>query len=189
MTMSKIYIVSGPSGSGKGTLLAELKKRDDVFYSVSATTRDMRPGEIDGVDYHFITREQFLEMLDRDEFLEHAEYQNNFYGTPTQPIKDNLALGKDVIVEIEVQGFLQLKEKLPEAETIFIMPPSVEELERRLRGRGTETEEVIRGRLETAMKEMEYAGQYDHVVVNDCIIRAVRELLSIMGKNEGSNLL
>ena len=165
--MSKVYVVSGPSGSGKGTVLAQIKKRPDVFYSVSATTRGMRPGEIDGVDYHFISREQFLEMIERGEFLEHAEYVHNFYGTPIQPIRDNLAAGRDVIVEIEVQGFLQIKEKLPEAETVFIMPPSVEELERRLRGRGTETEEKIQGRLKTALEEMKYADRYDHIVVND----------------------
>jgi len=180
--MSKVYVVSGPSGSGKGTVLAQIKKRPDVFYSVSATTRGMRPGEIDGVDYHFISREQFLEMIDRGEFLEHAEYVHNFYGTPIQPIRDNLAAGRDVIVEIEVQGFLQIKEKLPEAETVFIMPPSVEELERRLRGRGTETEEKIQGRLKTALEEMKYADRYDHIVVNDELDKAVGELLEIMGK-------
>jgi len=180
--MSKVYVVSGPSGSGKGTVLAQIKKRPDVFYSVSATTRGMRPGEIDGVDYHFISREQFLEMIDRGEFLEHAEYVHNFYGTPIQPIRDNLAAGRDVIVEIEVQGFLQIKEKLPEAETVFIMPPSVEELERRLRGRGTETEEKIQGRLKTALEEMKYADRYDHIVVNDELDKAVSELLEIMGK-------
>lgn len=180
--MSKVYVVSGPSGSGKGTVLAQIKKRPDVFYSVSATTRGMRPGEIDGVDYHFISREQFLEMIERGEFLEHAEYVHNFYGTPIQPIRDNLAAGRDVIVEIEVQGFLQVKEKLPEAETVFIMPPSVEELERRLRGRGTETEEKIQGRLKTALEEMKYADRYDHIVVNDELEKAVSELLEIMGK-------
>ena len=180
--MSKVYVVSGPSGSGKGTVLAQIKKRPDVFYSVSATTRGMRPGEIDGVDYHFISREQFLEMIERGEFLEHAEYVHNFYGTPIQPIRDNLAAGRDVIVEIEVQGFLQIKEKLPEAETVFIMPPSVEELERRLRGRGTETEEKIQGRLKTALEEMKYADRYDHIVVNDELDKAVGELLEIMGK-------
>jgi guanylate kinase len=180
--MSKVYVVSGPSGSGKGTVLAQIKKRPDVFYSVSATTRGMRPGEIDGVDYHFISREQFLEMIERGEFLEHAEYVHNFYGTPIQPIRDNLAAGRDVIVEIEVQGFLQIKEKLPEAETVFIMPPSVEELERRLRGRGTETEEKIQGRLKTALEEMKYADRYDHIVVNDELDKAVSELLEIMGK-------
>lgn len=180
--MSKVYVVSGPSGSGKGTVLAQIKKRPDVFYSVSATTRGMRPGEIDGVDYHFISREQFVEMIERGEFLEHAEYVHNFYGTPIQPIRDNLAAGRDVIVEIEVQGFLQVKEKLPEAETVFIMPPSVEELERRLRGRGTETEEKIQGRLKTALEEMKYADRYDHIVVNDELEKAVNELLEIMGK-------
>ena len=180
--MSKVYVVSGPSGSGKGTVLAQIKKRPDVFYSVSATTRGMRPGEIDGVDYHFISREQFVEMIERGEFLEHAEYVHNFYGTPIQPIRDNLAAGRDVIVEIEVQGFLQIKEKLPEAETVFIMPPSVEELERRLRGRGTETEEKIQGRLKTALEEMKYADRYDHIVVNDELEKAVSELLEIMGK-------
>lgn len=182
--MSKVYVVSGPSGSGKGTVLAEIKKRPDVFYSVSATTRGMRPGEIDGVDYHFISREQFLDMIERGEFLEHAEYVHNFYGTPIQPIRDNLAAGRDVIVEIEVQGFLQVKEKLPEAVTVFIMPPSVEELERRLRGRGTETEEKIQGRLKTALEEMKYADRYDHIVINDELEKAVNELLEIMGKEK-----
>ena len=182
--MSKVFVVSGPSGSGKGTVLSKIKARPDVFYSVSATTRGMRPGEIDGVDYNFITRERFLDMIRHDESLEHAEYVHNFYGTPIQPIRDNLAAGRDVIVEIEVQGFLQVKERMPEAETVFIMPPSVEELERRLRGRGTETEEKIRDRLATAVREMKYADKYDHIVVNDELARAVSELLAIMGKTE-----
>ena len=182
--MSKVYVVSGPSGSGKGTVLKALKARPDVFYSVSATTRAPREGERDGVDYHFITKEKFLEWIKQDEFLEHAEYVGNYYGTPVTPIKENLAGGKDVIVEIEVQGFLQITKKLPEAVTIFIMPPSMEELERRLRGRGTDSEEKIIGRLETARKEMTYADEYDHIVVNDELDRAVSELLAIMGKNE-----
>lgn len=182
--MSKIYVVSGPSGSGKGTVLKALKARPDVFYSVSATTRAPRDGERDGIDYHFITKETFSEWLERDEFIEHAEYVGNYYGTPISPIRDNLAIGKDVIIEIEVQGFLQITQKLPEAETIFIMPPSVEELERRLRGRGTDSEEKIIDRLETARREMTYADKYDHIIVNDELTKAVNELLEIMGKNE-----
>lgn len=180
--MSKVYVVSGPSGSGKGTVLAALKKRQDVFYSVSATTRGMRDGERNGVDYHFITKEKFREMIGQNEFLEYAEYVENFYGTPLTPIRDNLSEGRDVLVEIEVQGFLQIKQKMPEAVTIFIMPPSVEELERRLRGRGTEDEQKIVGRLQAAVREMEYAEQYDHVVINDELDKAVSEILRIMGK-------
>ena len=123
--MSKVYVVSGPSGCGKGTVLKLLKKRPDIFYSVSATTRDPRTGEQDGVDYHYITKEKFLEMIENNEFIEHARYVDNYYGTPALPIKENLEAGKDVIVEIEVQGFLQITKKLPEAVTIFIMPPSL----------------------------------------------------------------
>jgi guanylate kinase len=169
--MSKVYIVSGPSGSGKGTLLAALKKRDDVFYSVSATTREMRPQETDGVDYHFLTREEFLDMLERDEFLEHAEYADNFYGTPTAPIRENLEQGRDVIVEIEVQGFLQLKEKLPEAETIFIMPPSEESWNAGSEAEGRRQRCYFR-QARCREKEMTYADQYDHIVVNDDVERA-----------------
>ncbi|MBE6949169.1 MAG: guanylate kinase [Ruminococcaceae bacterium] len=182
--MSKVYLVSGPSGSGKGTVLESIKTRPDVFYSVSATTREPRVGEIDGVQYRFITKEKFLEWIAQDEFIEHAEYVGNYYGTPITPIRENLANGRDVIVEIEVQGFLQFKEKMPEIETIFIMPPSLEELERRLRGRGTDSEEKIIDRLETAKKEMTYADKYDHIVINDELEKAVSELLEIMGKNE-----
>lgn len=176
-----VFIVSGPSGTGKSTVLGEVfRRRDRLYFSVSATTRGPRPGETDGVEYYFITQEKFDEMVSREEFLEHATFARCSYGTPRAPVEAKLDEGVDVIMDIEVQGARQVKARMPEAISVFIAPPSLEELERRLRGRATDSEEKIRLRLETAKSELEEAKSYDHIVVNDDYMRAADELLKII---------
>lgn len=176
-----ILIVSGPSGCGKGTVLQEvLGSRSDVYYSISATTRAPRPGEVDGVQYHFVTREAFEQLIAQDAVLEHAEYCGNYYGTPKQPILDHDAAGDIVILEIEVQGARQVMEKLPQAVSLFIAPPDLEVLEHRLRKRGTEEEATIRKRLAQAKEELTHIPEYDYVIVNGALEDAVADLNAIL---------
>ncbi len=185
MSKGQLYIISGPSGSGKSTVLREVfKRRDRLWFSVSATTREPRPGERDGVDYFFVTREEFDRMAADGELLEHAVYVKNCYGTPRKPVLDRMEQGIDVILDIDVQGAEQVKKKMPGAVTVFITPPSMEELDRRLRGRSTESEEKIQERLRTAAAELERAETYDHIVVNDRVERAAEELLAIMAHGD-----
>ena len=149
-----LFVITGPSGAGKGTVLKKvMAATDHLYFSISATTRAPRPGEIHGVHYHFITRESFAQLIREERLLEHAEYVGNFYGTPLDPVLEHLAQGDDVILEIEIQGAKQVKARYPEAALVFIAPPSFDELERRLRGRGTETEETILRRMDTARRE------------------------------------
>ena len=177
----KLFIVSGPSGSGKSTVLREVfARRTRMFFSVSATTRGPREGEKDGVDYYFVTKEEFKKMIEGGQLLEHAQYVGNYYGTPKAPVEEKLREGNDVVLDIEVQGAEQVKRKAPEAVSIFLLPPSLEELERRLRGRGTESDEKIRSRLERAASEMKLAPNYDFNVVNDNVEEAADEILRIM---------
>ena len=179
----KLVVISAPSGTGKGTVISELLKlRPDFTFSVSATTRKPRPGEKDGVEYHFLSHEKFVEMINNDEFLEHAEYVGERYGTPVKPIKENLDSGVTVILDIEVQGAKQVMTKDIEAITIFITAPDMEELENRLRGRGTDSDEKIASRLEQARHELKEMHHYDHVIVNDKASRAAEEILSIIEK-------
>lgn len=181
----KIFVVSGPSGSGKSTILNRVfEKLDKVFFSISATTRQPREGEKDGVNYHFISRETFLQMIENQEFLEYAEYVGNLYGTPLKPIYDHVAKGYTVFLDVEVQGKQHVCEKIPQAISIFIAPPSLEELGNRLRLRSTESEEKIQGRLETAKKELQLADTYDYLVVNDDLNVAVAEFMAIMEKEK-----
>ena len=162
----RLVVVSGPSGVGKGTVLKYVLERDDFVYSVSATTRSPREGEVDGVNYFFITREKFEEMISGGELIEYAEYNGNYYGTPKFFVEKMLSEGKNVILEIEVKGAVQVKQIVPEATFIFIAPESREILEARLRGRGTETEDVIAGRLSIAEKEIRSCLMYDYIVIN-----------------------
>jgi len=180
-----VFIFSGPSGCGKSTIISELLSRlEHVYFSISATTRKPRTGETDGVNYYFIEREKFIELIAEGEFLEHAEYVGNFYGTPKTPIEQHTEAGDDVFLDIEVQGALQVMEKRPDAVSVFIAPPSLEELEDRLRKRATDDESKIRGRLERAREEMLIIPSYDYVVVNDDVSRAVNEILEIINKTK-----
>ncbi len=180
----KLFVISGSSGVGKGTLLKELlTKRPELKLSVSATTRNPRPGEEEGINYFFLTREQFEEDVKNGEFLEWAEFNGNCYGTKEPYVRRTLAKGKHLILEIETKGALQIKQKLPDAILIFIMPPSLEELEHRLRGRNTEDEETIQGRLHEAFREIECSKDYDYRVVNDNLEKALEELESLIDKH------
>ena len=179
--MSKQYgmlvVFSGPSGAGKGTILAEyLQRGTQAVCSISATTRSPRPGEIDGVHYHFVTREAFEEMIQKGEVIEYTCYNGNYYGSPAAPIRALLAEGKDVILEIEVKGAAQVRARFPGALSIFVMPPSFEELSRRLVGRATENPQEIKNRLATARKEVAMALDYDYIVVNDLVESAADRL-------------
>ncbi len=179
--IGKTFIVSGPSGVGKSTVLHALfQGRDDLYFSVSATTRAPREGEQDGVDYHFIQADAFRDMIAADAFLEYAEYVGNFYGTPAGPVDECLEKGVDVILEIEVQGALTVKNKRPEAKLVFIIPPTFADLELRLRSRGSESDEVIAKRLEKAKEEYSMANHYDYIVCNGEVEQAVEELRSII---------
>ena len=176
-----LVVYSGFSGVGKGTIMKEMLKREESFrLSVSATTRAPRPGEVDGREYYFITKEKFLKMIDNDEFLEYAQYADNYYGTPQKAVEDMLNEGYNVFLEIEVQGGVQIMEKCPDCLSIFIVPPSLEVLEQRLRGRGTETEEIIEKRMKTALVEQGYTSQYDFVVENDIVEKTVDDIINIV---------
>ncbi|NPV29778.1 MAG: guanylate kinase [Firmicutes bacterium] len=180
-----LIIISGPSGSGKGTLCNRLRQAlPDLMYSVSVTTRPSRPGEIHGVDYFFITEADFLKQLQAGEFLEWAEVYGNYYGTPRRPVETWLREGKDVLLELDIQGAQQVRKIFPQALLIFITPPSLEELGVRITKRGTDTEETIRKRLKFAPAEIQAAKDYNYVVVNDREERALAELLSIIEKEK-----
>lgn len=176
-----LFVLSGPSGVGKGTVCAALRNGNaNVVYSVSATSRAPRIGEEDGVNYFFKTRAEFEEMIAKDEFLEWALYVNNYYGTPRKFVTDTLEKGKDVILEIEVQGALQVKERYPHGIFIFLAPPDMEELHHRIRNRGTENDEVIANRMKKAKEELDLMANYDYVVVNDEVPSAVERIEAIM---------
>lgn len=176
-----LFVISGPSGVGKGTINKRLFDEfgDAVAFSVSATTRGPRDGEIDGVHYFFIDRQEFEKRLANNEFLEHAEYAGNCYGTPRSYVLSLLEKGVSVILEIDLQGALQVKQRMPESVSIFILPPSFEELESRLRGRGTETNDKIEKRLAAAKHEIEQAYTYDYTIVNDDLDAAYEKLRCI----------
>ncbi len=184
MSKGLLFVVSGPSGCGKGTLLAEILKNDNIFYSVSATTRSPRPGETDGINYYFLTKEKFEELINNNGMLEYAEYCGNYYGTPRKPVEDMLAEGRHVILEIEVQGAMKVMEKCPDAVFVFILPPSLKELRRRLNKRGTETEEVIEKRLGEAAGEIRQAYKYDYTLINGELSKAVDDMKAIIRAEE-----
>lgn len=182
MRKGLLTVISGPSGAGKGTVVGKLIESGNYALSVSATTRSPREGEKDGVNYYFKTREEFESMIDKGDFLEYAEFCGNYYGTPLPYVRQKMNEGKNIILEIEVKGAFQVKEKAPDAVLIFLAPPSMEELESRLRGRGTETEQVIRERLERAAEEMKLSDSYDYVVVNDTVEDAVEKINAIVNE-------
>lgn len=185
MKTGKLIVISGPSGVGKGTVIKELMARcDSLRFSVSATTREMRPGEVDGVNYYFISRERFEQMIAEDALLEHAVYVGNYYGTPEAKVNEQLAAGFDVLLEIEVQGALQVKKRRPDACLIFITAPSFAELSRRLRGRGDTAEDKVLARLETAKWECSLAKDYDYIVVNDTVDAVTQRILTIFAAED-----
>ena len=181
-----LIVVSGFSGAGKGTIMKALLERyDNYALSISATTRNPRPGEEEGKAYFFKTTEEFEKMIAKDDLIEYAMYVGNYYGTPKAYVEEQLRAGKDVIMEIEIQGALKVKEKFPNTLLLFVTPPSAEELRKRLEGRGTETQEVIDGRMKRAIEEAEYMDQYDYLVVNDELDVCVEEMHHlIQGEHE-----
>ncbi len=180
---TKLLVISGSSGVGKGTVIKSLlEKCPDLNLSISCTTRNKREGEVHGVNYFYLTQEEFDNAVAQDEFLEWAKFSGNCYGTKKSYIEECLANQKNVLLEIDTQGALQIKEKMPEALLIFIAPPSFEELEARLRGRHTETEEAIQKRLKCVKSELENSKQYDYVIVNDKVENAVEKILKIIGE-------
>lgn len=181
MPSGSLFVISGPSGAGKGTLVARLEERlPQIWVSVSATTRAPRGHEVDGVDYRFMSVAEFEKTIAEDGFVEWAKVHSNYYGTPLAPIREHLAAGDDVLLEIDVQGAFQVRAKLPQARLVFIAPPSMEVLEERLRGRGTDSEEAIEQRLRNAAGEMEASKDYDAVIVNDDLDRATDELVRVI---------
>lgn len=180
-----LLVVSGPSGVGKGTVLEQvLKANDNIFYSVSATTRPKRPGDVDGVQYYFLTHEEFEKRIAEGRMLEYASYCGNYYGTPRDAVENMLAQGKDVLLEIEPCGAMQVMEKCPDAVSIFILPPSMDELRARLTGRGTEAQDVIEKRLAKAEEEVAFKDRYKYNIVNDTIENAKDQILSIINQNK-----
>lgn len=177
----KLFVISGSSGVGKGTLLKKLIEKDPKLeVSISATTRQPRPGEIDGVNYFFTDKDEFLKEVENGDFLEWAEFNGNYYGTKQAWVERNLNKGRNLILEIETKGALQIKNKMPDSVLIFIMPPSIEELEHRLRGRNTEDEETIQGRLHEVRREIECSKNYDYTIVNDDLEKALVELEKVI---------
>ena len=187
MNKGSLFIVSAPSGCGKDTVLTELFKiAPQIKFSISCTSRPER-SPADREKYHLISREQFLQMIDNSEFLEHNEYNCNFYGTPRKPVEEWTNSGSDVILEIDINGAANVKRAMPEAVSIFIMPPSFSALEQRLRGRGTESEEEIQNRLKIAAEELSHANEFDYICINDSIAQCVEDILSVIKAQSFTN--
>lgn len=181
MNRGRLFLISGPSGSGKDTVLKGVfKKCPEIGFSISSITRPMRDGEIEGVKYNFISTEKFEDMIKNDELLEHNVYVGNYYGTPKAPVEKCLGEGRDMIVEVDVNGARQIREKVKDAVSIFIMPPSLSVLKERLSGRGTENEEAVNERITEALREIAVASDYDYIVVNDILEDAVNNVIGII---------
>ncbi len=181
MNKGRLFIISGPSGSGKDTILVEFfKKHPEVAFSISSVSRPMREGEKEGEKYNFISRESFLKLIEDNMLLEYNEFCGNFYGTPKAPVLACLESGKDMILELDVNGAANVRREMPEAVSVFVMPPSYEVLYNRLCGRGTEKAEVIEARMEAALTEIARAKEYDYIVINDKLDDAVDDLISII---------
>ncbi len=181
MTKGRVYIISGPSGSGKDTVMKKVFEREpSLAFSISSITRPMRPGEVEGEKYNFISRERFLDMLENDELLEHNVFVGNYYGTPKAPVISCIENGQDILIEVDVNGATQIRSKMPEAVSIFVMPPSLDVLKNRLTGRGTDCQEIIDKRLNEALREIASAKDYDYIVVNDDLDQAVSDFVSII---------
>ncbi len=188
INQGRLFIVSAPSGTGKTTLCnALLEKFGDIIYSVSTTTREPREGELEGSDYFFVTRDEFVEGIGKEDWVEWAEVHGNYYGTSYEFLDSSMLSGKDVLLDIDVQGAVQILEKYPEAVTIFIMPPTIEILRERLEKRGTDSNEVIEKRLENAVKEISRKDTYSHVIVNDRLEEAVKELTAVFEKDRSGD--
>ncbi|WP_430882854.1 guanylate kinase [Fusibacter sp. JL216-2] len=177
-----LLVVSGPSGAGKGTICKELLSRrgDDITVSISATTRSPRDGEVEGVNYFFLKKDKFKEMIEEGEFLEHAQVYDNFYGTPKKFVMDELLEGRNVLLEIDIQGAMQVREKYPEGVFVFVLPPSMKELKNRIIGRGSETAETLEKRFSSAFSEIDYIEKYDYYIINDKVDKATDTLVSII---------
>lgn len=185
---AKLFVVSAPSGCGKGTILSEVIKAKKFHYSVSCTTRTPRDGEVDGVNYYFIDKEKFKQMAEQGQFLEYAKFASNYYGTPEKAVRESLEKGIDIVLEIETKGAFQIREAMPEAVLIFILPPSVKELKRRLNKRGTEKDDVIEKRVSKAVGEICQSYKYDYVIMNDGLEEAIADFVKVYdsAKNEDS---
>ncbi len=181
MSKGQLIVYSGPSGVGKGTLMYPyLQEHPEAVLSISMTTRQPRPGETDGVEYYFVSHEEFEKQIIQDGLLEYARYSGNYYGTPRKMVEERIQQGQDVVLEIEVQGAMKIKQSYPDAVFIFVLPPSFSVLEARLRGRGTESEEVIAARLAAAKRELGTAALYDYIIVNDDLEQARKRLEAVI---------